>query len=269
MEWSFAIEAILALVANRKWRVRHIDVITAFLNKQITKDIFVEVLEGFEVHEDPNIVVRLNWTRHSMALNMHPRYENLIFGWETKPNPKQIQSTHVLLHQWHRTIYHHTSLHGWLANYMTLNSTSTKIQTYLARDDRLGSRHPLPWLELELHKICIWEHQSAYIKRLLDKFGMIHCNESDFPMDLWCKLTKETGISTSPQFCRWEPHLCFEHSIEHLVYNEQHKSFYGCTQRPHLQAPKQVLQYLKQTINYNLHFSSKIQDILHSFGDPD
>jgi hypothetical protein len=59
VRWS-TIKTILALATKRKWKMKHIDVITAFLNGLITKDIHMEILEGFKGYGDPTKVVKLN-----------------------------------------------------------------------------------------------------------------------------------------------------------------------------------------------------------------
>jgi hypothetical protein len=38
----------------------HMDVITPFLNRLITEDIYMEILEGFEGYRDPTKVVKLH-----------------------------------------------------------------------------------------------------------------------------------------------------------------------------------------------------------------
>jgi hypothetical protein len=59
VRWS-TIRFILSLAARRQWKLCHMDVVTAFLNRLIKEDIYLEIPEGFEEYGNPSKVLKLN-----------------------------------------------------------------------------------------------------------------------------------------------------------------------------------------------------------------
>lgn len=70
VRWS-TIRTILALVAKSSWPIRQMDVITTFLNGELSDEIYMEILEGFPGAGDPAKVCYLK--RALYGLRQAPR----------------------------------------------------------------------------------------------------------------------------------------------------------------------------------------------------
>ena len=54
-----SIRSVISLVAQMGWEIHHMDVKTAFLNRVIEEEVYIEQPEGFETHEQKTHVCRL------------------------------------------------------------------------------------------------------------------------------------------------------------------------------------------------------------------
>ena len=50
---------LLALAAHRKWEVHHMDVKSAFLNGDLSEEVYVQQPPGFIMNKDPSKVLKL------------------------------------------------------------------------------------------------------------------------------------------------------------------------------------------------------------------
>ena len=69
------VRLILALAANRSWKVHHLDVKTAFLNGELIEDVYVSQPEGFEKKGQEKMVLKLRKALYS--LKQAPRAWNV------------------------------------------------------------------------------------------------------------------------------------------------------------------------------------------------
>lgn len=65
------IRLILALAAQRRWKVLHLDVKSVFLHGELDEDVYVEQPRGFEVEEDSGKVYKLRKALY--GLRQEPR----------------------------------------------------------------------------------------------------------------------------------------------------------------------------------------------------
>ena len=55
-----AVQFLLALSAQFKWQVHHLNIKSTFLNEEISEEIYVRQSEGFEKPEKEELVYKLN-----------------------------------------------------------------------------------------------------------------------------------------------------------------------------------------------------------------
>jgi hypothetical protein len=73
----FIIRFILSLAARRQWTLRHMDVVTAFLNRLIKEDIYLEIPEGFEEYGNSYKVLKLNKAIYGLKQASRVWYERI------------------------------------------------------------------------------------------------------------------------------------------------------------------------------------------------
>ena len=128
-------------------------------------------------------------------------------------------------------------------------------------------------IEFEHYPSGIYLHQRAYIRKLLKRYQMETCLPSNIPMDSGLTLRKLTGSS------KVDPET-YRSLIDSLIYvtNTRPDISYAvsCVSRymnepkqAHLQAAKQILRYLKGTIDFALHLTSQNHEEFLTFADAD
>jgi len=76
VRWS-TILVILALVAKHNWPLLQIDVITAFLNGQFNKEIFIKIPKGFPFVEDPMKACKITEALYGLKHTSKAWYERI------------------------------------------------------------------------------------------------------------------------------------------------------------------------------------------------
>ena len=78
-----SIRILIAIAAQEEWELHHLDVKTAFLNREIKEDIYISQLEGFEIKGKEDHILKLRKALY--RLKQAPR------AWNSKLNEVLIQ----------------------------------------------------------------------------------------------------------------------------------------------------------------------------------
>lgn len=112
-------------------------------------------------------------------------------------------------------------------------------------------------------------NQSAYIRKMLQKFGMNDCKPVTTPSDPSIRLNKEMEPRTSEEICEMKK-VPYREAVGSLLYASQGTrpdiSFaVGCVSRymenpgrEHWTAMKRIFRYLKGTLNLGLQFDRDV-----------
>jgi len=129
-------------------------------------------------------------------------------------------------------------------------------------------------IEVEQQKDHITIKQSSYAKKVLAQFGMADCNSTKIPMSLGVKLDEDKrGVSADSTEYR-KVIGC----LRYLLHTRPDLSFsVGMASRfmekptlMHQRAVKQILRYLKGTIDYGLVYTQEgKQEVLVGYSDSD
>ncbi|KAL0290736.1 UNVERIFIED_CONTAM: Retrovirus-related Pol polyprotein from transposon RE2 [Sesamum angustifolium] len=151
------IRALIAIAANKKWKIYQMDVKSAFLNGYIDEEIYVEQPQGFIAKGSEEKVLRLK--KHFMGSNKRQELDDLIY---TGNNEKMIQ-----------------------------DFKEDMMKTFEMSD--LGLMHFFLGIEINQEKRGIFICQRKYTETLLKKFKMESCKTVTTPLVTGEKYQKEDG----------------------------------------------------------------------------
>ncbi|GJR38735.1 ribonuclease H-like domain, reverse transcriptase, RNA-dependent DNA polymerase [Tanacetum coccineum] len=268
------IRLLLAIAANNKWEVHHLDVKSAFLHGDLKEEVYVTQPEGFIKREDNGKVYRL--IKALYGLRQAPRAWNI----KLDNTLKSLDFKKCALEQaiYTKTSRDSTLLIGVYVDDLIITGTPRKeIDKFKAQMEEKFEMSDLGllayYLGIEVTQTGgdISIKQSAYANKILKEAGMIDCNETLIPMDPGIRLIKNTEGT--------------------LVNSTEYRSLIGCLRyllhtRPdlscsvgllsrfmqepieqHMKAIRQVLRYVKRTKDYGITYKHNGGDKIHGFSD--
>ncbi|GJW51323.1 ribonuclease H-like domain, reverse transcriptase, RNA-dependent DNA polymerase [Tanacetum coccineum] len=189
------IRLLLAIAANNKWEVHHLDVKSAFLHGELKEEVYVTQPEGFTKKGNDGKVYRL--IKALYGLRQAPRAWNI----KLDNTLKSLDFKKCALEQ---AIYTKASkdsllLVGVYVDDLIITGTPKKeIDKFKAQMEEkfemsdLGLLAYYLGIEVTQTKGDISIKQSAYANKILKEAGMLESNETVIPMDPGTRLTKNT-----------------------------------------------------------------------------
>jgi len=255
------VRLILALAAHQGWQVHHLDVKSAFLNGDLKEEVYVAQPEGFIIKNQEDKVYRLSKALY--GLRQAPRAWNLCLDNCLKnlgfSRCTQEQAVYT------RSNEDGVLIVGVYVDDLIVTGTSPaavrsyKLQMMQEFDmSDLGLLSYYLGIEVNQQADHISLKQTAYVKRVLKQSGMEDCNATKYPMEAKLQLNKDEGGTPidATQYRRVIGCLRYlTHTRPDLSYSIGIVSRY--MERPttlHHQAVKQILRYLKGTLEYGLEY---------------
>ncbi|GJY96075.1 zinc finger, CCHC-type containing protein [Tanacetum coccineum] len=189
------IRLLLAIAANNKWEVHHLDVKSAFLHGDLKEEVYVTQPEGFITRQDQGKVYRL--IKALYGLRQAPRAWNI----KLDNTLKSLDFKKCALEQaiYTKTSKDSTLLIGVYVDYLIITGTPKKeIDKFKAQMEEkfemsdLGLLAYYLGIEVTQTDDDISIRQSAYANKILKEAGMIDCNETLIPKDPGTRLMKIT-----------------------------------------------------------------------------
>ena len=253
------IRILLSIVAAKGLEILQFDIATAFLNSKLEEETYMEQPEGYEVGN--NLVCKL---------------EKGLYGLKQAPRA------------WHKTISEKLEAMGFkpLESDSCVYKKNKDNPIYIAMyvDDGCIIGHSKPELEKEIKALKqsfkltmqpltrflgieirntgdgIFIHQRKYIKDMLKRFGMSDCKSLDIPMQPGLQLEGSKPANTNYEYQELVGSLLFltRCTRPDIAYPVHYLSrFFSKYDKPHWDAAKKVLQYLKGTMDFGILYSSK------------
>nr|GEV55676.1 ribonuclease H-like domain, reverse transcriptase, RNA-dependent DNA polymerase [Tanacetum cinerariifolium] len=225
------IRLLLAIAANNKWEVHHLDVKSAFLHGDLKEKVHLTQTEGFIKRQDNEKVYRL--IKALYGLRQAPR------AWNIKLDDT-LKSLYFNKYALEQAIYtkisrDSTIIVGVYVDDLIITGTPKKeINKFKAQMEEKFKMSDLGllayYLGIEVTQIGgdISIKQSANAIKILKEAGMIDCDETLIPMDPGTRLTKITEGTM---------------------------------------AIRQVLRYVKETKDYGITYKHNGGDNIHGFSD--
>ncbi|KAL6333170.1 hypothetical protein AAG906_028353 [Vitis piasezkii] len=267
------IRMLLALAAQRKWKIYQLDVKSAFLNGYLEEEIFVEQPEGFAIKGKEEKVYLLKKALYGLRQALEHRID-----------------THLLTLGFHKSLSEFTLyikkieediliVSLYVDDLLVTGSNAGFVNKFKAEMEQVFEMTDLGemsyFLGMEVHQkqneifIC----QQKYAKEILKKFKMEECKPTSTPMNQKEKFCKEDGAEKVDEGLYRSMIGCLMYltatrpDIMHAV--SLLSRYMHCASEIHFQAAKRVIRYVKGTVDYGIKFSQVQSFNFHGFSDSD
>ena len=271
-----SIRILLALSAQFKWKVHHLDVKSAFLNGEIEEEIYVHQPVGFIKKGKEDYVLRLKKALY--GLKQAPRAWNYKLDCILKSmgfiRSVGDQAVYILKNVQDKLLVgvsvDDLIITGSNTEGIEEFKTSMKTQFEMTDFGLLNSYLGIEVIQEETEiKMC----QSSYALKVLDEFNMKECNPAKTPMEYRLRLNREgEGEEVDSTYYRkligclryltlTRPDLIFPVSYLSRFMSKPYSN--------HLAAAKRLLRYIKGTSEYGLIYKRDEDSKLVGFCDSD
>nr|GEW52235.1 ribonuclease H-like domain, reverse transcriptase, RNA-dependent DNA polymerase [Tanacetum cinerariifolium] len=268
------VRLLLAIAANNKWEVHHLDVKSAFLHGDLKEEVYITQLEEFIKRQDNGKVYRL--IKALYGLRQAPRTWNI----KLDNNLKSLNFKKCALEQ---AIYTKTSkdstllIRIYVDDLIITGTPKEDIDKFKAQMEEkfkmsdLGLFAYYLGIEVTQTNDDISIKQSAYANKILKEAGMRDCNETWIPMDPGTRLTKITeGTMVNSTEYR-----SLIGCLRYLLYTRPDLSYsVGLLSRfmqepreQHMKAIRQVIRYVKGTKDYGITYKHNGGNKIHGYSD--
>ena len=257
-----SVRMILAIAARERWLVHHMDVKSAFLNGELTEEVYVQQPPGFTAAGHDGKVLRLRKALY--GLRQAPR------AWNVKLDTSLRELGFIKC----------SSEHGMY----TRGEAASRVVVGVYVDDLIitgASRKEIGGFKVEMHRLfrmsdlgllsyylgievkqtddAIILCQGAYAQKLLDKARLAECNPCQTPMEARLKLSKVSGTPNVDATL----YRSLVGSLRYLVHTRPDISFavgyvsryMESPQQEHMGAVKHLLRYIAGTIDFGLRYA--------------
>jgi hypothetical protein len=190
-----SVHLLLAVAAQKKWEVHHMDVKTAFLNGELGEEVYVAQPPGFINSGESSKVYRLHKALY--GLRQAPRAWNIkLDGVLTSLGFERSPSEHAVYTR--GTVGERLLLGVYVDDLIITGSSISAISTFKEEMSTRFSMSDLGLLKLylgiEVEQVSgmITLKQTAFASKLLNKAGMGDCNSVHVPMEPRLKLSKDS-----------------------------------------------------------------------------
>jgi hypothetical protein len=251
-----SIRTIIALAAKMKWKLHQMDMKTAFLNRVIEEEVYIEQPQGFEVEDRRSHVCRLKKALYELKQTPRAWYGRIdsfltSLGFTKSKADSNLyfkimdnEPVILLLYVDHLFLTREEKL---------IAECKKRLALEFEMKD-LGLMHYFLGLEVWQSPKRIFLNQGKYTVEILKRFDMLECKPMKIPMEAKLKLLVVTSsdlidatlyrriIGSLMCLTNTRPDICF-------VVNTL-SQFLVEPRRVHLVAAKHVMRYLKGTMDY-------------------
>lgn len=252
------VRVVLSLVVMNQWTIRQVDVNNAFLNGDLTGEVFMEQPESFIDAEKPDFVYKLHKSLYGLKQAPRAWYDKLkgcLLQWGFE-NSRANTSLFM-----RRTSTFMIMVRIYVDNIPITGPSSTDLKNFIAKFSTafalkdLGKLSYFLGIEVLYDTDCVYLSQKKYIRDLLSKVDMLEWKGIDTPMSTGLKLQKEAQGSHGLYIADPTYYRSIAGGMQYLVLTVPkiafsiHKlsQYVSAPTLQHLMACKRVLRYLKAT----------------------
>jgi hypothetical protein len=271
------IRTLIALAAQKRWKLFHMDVKSAFLNGVLKEEVYVEQPEGFEVKNAGHKVYKLKKALYGLKQAPRAWYSEIHAYLSMCKFKRSISEA---------TLYIRSDLEGNLiivliyVDDIVYTGSSGRLLSEFKRE--MMQRYEMPDLGLLHHFLGmgilqtdqgVFIHQGKYAKSLLSKFGLDDCKPVSIPLATSEKLKKVDGSELVDEglYRRIVGSLLYLTATRpDLMYAASLLSrFMTGPTKIHMGVAKRVLRYVQGTLSYEIEYVRDQSATLIGFCDAD
>jgi hypothetical protein len=256
-----SVGVLLAVAAHNGWHVHHMDVKCAFLNGELSEEVYVSQPPGFTAEGEEGKVLRLHKALYRLRQAPRAWNEKLDTSLEELGFTK-CRSDHAL---YTRLKNEQRLVVGVYVDDLLIMGQSVEEVTQFKKEMQrifrmtdLGTLSYYLGIEVRQSSQGMELRQERYALKLLEKTGMLSCNGSDTPMEPRLELSKRsTAPAVDPtQYRSIIGGLRYLlHTRPDLTFSVGFLSrFMECPKTDHQAALKRILRYVTATANYGLQY---------------
>lgn len=271
------IRLIIALAAQKKWRIYQMDVKSAFLNGYLEEEVYIQQPLGYVVKGHEDKVLRLKKALYGLKQASRAWYSRI---------DKYFQDHGFTKCPHEYTLYVKNGKDGsillvclyvddliYTGNNPKMFEEFKKEMTQEFEMTDIGLMSYYLGIEVKQDRDGIFISQEAFIQKVLEKFKMENCKSVDTPVDSKIKLSKyDECEKVDPTLYR-----SLVGSLRYLTCTRPDILFgVGIVSRfmespttTHMTAAKRILRYVKGTSDYGLCYSSSSDFKLIGYSDSD
>ncbi|KAH9769131.1 retrovirus-related pol polyprotein from transposon RE1 [Citrus sinensis] len=275
------VRVILSLAAMQNWMIRQVDVNNAFLNGDLTEDVYIGQPEGFVDEKKSGYVCKLKKALYSLKQAPRAWFDKLkgclVANWgfqnsraDTSLFFKGKQDSMILV-----LIY--------VDDILITGPNSDELEKFISNFSKvfalkdLGRLSYFLGIEVSYAENNIYLSQRKYVRDLLSKADMLHCKGCDTLMVTGTKLQKEAKGSLGQHVEDATSYRSLIGGLQYLVLTRPEIAFAvnklsqydSAPTLQHILACKRMLRYLKEIEDYGLKFSADGEIKLTGFTDAD
>nr|KYP31214.1 Retrovirus-related Pol polyprotein from transposon TNT 1-94 [Cajanus cajan] len=267
---------LLALIAQKGWKVYHLDVKSAFLNGYLQEEIFVEQPEEFQVKGHEEKVYKLKTALYGLKHGPRAWYsriddylQNLGFiniPGEATLYVKMMDTNLIIV-----SVYVDDLLVIGNEEKLIMEFKAEMLQVFEMTD--LGLISFFLGMEVKQDHGGVFICQKKYAREILKKIRMEDCKNTTTPMNQKEKFSKDDGIDKveEHQFRSLIGCLMYLTAIRpDIMFDVSMLSrFMHCASEVHLQAANRIVRYIKGTVDYGVKYTHSHNFQLHGYSDSD
>ncbi|KAI5336241.1 hypothetical protein L3X38_015508 [Prunus dulcis] len=271
------IRTLIALAAQKGWKLWQLDVKSTFLNRVLEEEVYVDQPDGFVVKGDEDKVYRLRKALYGLKQAPRAWYSEINTylnqcGFHKSPSEatlyvrtKEGVGTLIV------SIYVDDIVYTGSSDEMVKEFKAEMMCKYEMSD--LGLLHHFLGMGVTQTEGSIFIHQKKYALTLLDKFGLKDCKSVSTPLVVTDKLKREDGSEAADEslfrkiigsllyLTATRPDIMFSASLLARFMHNPSKMHYG--------AAKRVLRYIQGTIDYGIEYVTGKSALLVGYCDSD
>jgi hypothetical protein len=259
------VRAIIAMAAAKGWSLHQMDVKNAFLHGDLQEEVYMEQPPGYVDKTHPNLVCRLKKALY--GLKQAPR------AWSDKIGQYLVTSGFQTSNA-DFSLYVKKTNHGIITGNNNVDISDLKKllkQKFEMKD--LGELRYFLGIEVIQSPKRIWSLQRQYALNKLFEYGMTRCKPISIPLEQNVKLSADEGDLV-------EDTTMYRHIVGSLIYMTITRpdlsyavgvvsQVMQTPRKPHLDAVKRILRYIKHTLDCGIFYEGKSQLQVHGYTDVD
>ncbi|KAL6287822.1 hypothetical protein ACE6H2_012212 [Prunus campanulata] len=271
------IRTLIALAAQKGWKLWQLDVKSAFLNGILEEEVYVDQPDGFVVKGAEDKVYRLRKALYGLKQAPRAWYSEIDTyfsqcGFHRSPSEatlyvrvKEGVGTLIV------SIYVDDIVYTGSSDAMIKEFKAEMMCKYEMSD--LGLLHHFLGMGVTQTEGSIFIHQKKYALTLLDRFGLKDCKSVSTPLVATDKLQREDGSEAADEglyrkivgsllyLTATRPDIMFPASLLARYMHNPSKKHYG--------AAKRVLRYIQGTIDFGIEYVTGKSALLIGYCDSD